>query len=308
MLTKAQLSSLIKSKAVELSFSAVGISKVAEFTDDAQHFESWLHNKYNAKMHYLENNKDKRYNPQKLVENSKSIITVALNYFPKIIQNSNLPVISKYAYGRDYHKVLKNKLKLLANYINLELTPIEYRYFVDSAPVLEKKIAEQAGIGWIGKNSLLINKKLGSFFFIGELFVNIELEYDQPIKNYCGTCTKCIDACPTKAIISERIIDSNKCISYQTIENKENIDIKLSNTFENRIFGCDICQDVCPWNAKILPTTISDFSPKTDSLELNLTDWNNLTELEFNKLFTGTPLFRAKYSGLKRNATFLTKK
>ncbi len=307
MYNKAQLSSLIKSKAIELCFSKIGISKVADLELEKPFYKKWLNNGYNADMQYLQNNFDKRFNPELLVENAKSVISVALNYYPKQLQKKGFPVISKYAYGRDYHKVMKKMLKQLASYINEELTAVNYRIFVDSAPVLDKKWAELSGIGWVGKHSLLINKDLGSFFFIGEIILDLDLEYDKPIKNYCGNCTACIDACPTNAIISEKVVDANKCISYQTIENKEEIDNNLKGKFENRIFGCDICQDVCPWNNKPIFTIISDFDVKAERLNLSLSDWENLTENEFEKLFNGTPLRRAGYNGLKRNAIFLEK-
>jgi epoxyqueuosine reductase len=301
---KAQLSSLIKSKAIELCFSKIGISKATDLKAEKPFFKNWLNSGYNADMQYLENNFNKRFNPSQLVENAKSIISVALNYYPKQLQDDKLPVISKYAYGRDYHKVMKKMLKTLADYIN-ELTTVNYRIFVDSAPVLDKKWAELSGLGWVGKHSLLINKDIGSFFFIGEIILDLELEYDKPIKNYCGKCTACIDACPTNAIVSEKVVDANKCISYQTIENKNEIDIKLKGKFENRIFGCDICQDVCPWNKNPIPTLISDFDTKPERINLSLSDWENLTEEEFEKIFNGTALRRAGYKGLKRNAKFL---
>ena len=305
MYSKAQLSSLIKSKAIELCFSNVGISKIANLELEKPFYKKWLNSGYNADMQYLENNFDKRFNPKLIVENAKSVISVALNYYPKQMQKEGYPVISKYAYGRDYHKVMKRMLKQLASYINNELTSINYRIFVDSAPVLDKKWAELSGIGWVGKHSLLINKEIGSFFFIGEIILDLELEYDKPIKNYCGNCTACIDACPTNAIVSEKVVDANKCISYQTIENKEEINTDLKGKFENRIFGCDICQDVCPWNNKPISTIISDFDVKPERLNLLLTDWENLTEDKFEELFNGTPLRRAGFNGLKRNAKFL---
>ena len=308
MYDKAQLSSLIKSKAIELCFSKVGISKITPLDTDKSQYKEWLDKGYNADMQYLENNFEKRFNPKLLVENAKSIISVALNYYPKQIQSEEYPIISKYAYGRDYHKVIKGMLKNLAEYINNEITPINYRIFVDSAPVLDKKWAELSGIGWVGKNSLLINKEIGSFFFIGEIILDIDLEYDKPVNNYCGTCNACIDSCPTNAIISPKIIDSNKCISYQTIENKEQIDEGLKGKFNNRIFGCDICQDVCPWNNKPIITEISDFDIKLERTNLSLNDWDNITEEKFDRLFNGTPVKRRGYSGMKQNAKFITQK
>lgn len=307
MYNKAQLSSLIKSKAIELCFSKVGISKVSDLELEKPFYKKWLSNGYNADMQYLENNFDKRFNPELIVNNAKSVISVALNYYPKQIQDKSYPVISKYAYGKDYHKVMKKMLKQLADYINDELITISYRIFVDSAPVLDKKWAELSGIGWVGKHSLLINKEIGSFFFIGEIILDVELEFDKPIKDYCGTCTACIDACPTNAIVSERIIDANKCISYQTIENKGTIDFNLKGKFDNRIFGCDICQDVCPWNNKLSATNEQDFQPKKELFSLTKKDWTNLNEKEFNTIFQASAVKRAKYEGLKRNINFATK-
>jgi len=304
---KTEITKQIKNKALELGFSDVGFAKSRELTEEKQNYSNWLNNEYQADMNYLANNFEKRFNPELLVENSKTVISVLLNYYPDKIQEENTLQISKYAYGRDYHKVVKSKLKKLAEYINNELVNINYRYFTDSAPVLDRKWAQLSGLGWIGKNSLLINKKLGSFFFIGELIIDIELEYDTPIKDACGTCTKCIDACPTNAIVQEKIIDANRCISYLTIENKAEINAEFKSLFSNQIFGCDICQDVCPWNSKLETTHEKDFQPKEKLFSLTKEDWINLDKEKFNKIFQASAVKRAKYEGLKRNIDFITK-
>ena len=294
-----------------MAFFKAGISKVSYLKEQETHFNAWLDKSYHAGMEYLKNNKDKRFNPGKLLPNAKSIISVLLNYYPKQLQSNseNIPKISKYAYGRDYHKVMKKMLKSLAVYINTELCNINYRIFVDSAPVLDKTWAEKAGLGWIGKHSLLINKDIGSFIFIGEIIVDIELEYDtNTAKNYCGNCTACIDACPTNAIVDNKIVDANKCISYLTIEHKNEIPYKFKGKLENNIFGCDICQDVCPWNNKKIITNIDDFTPLPERLNLTFDDLNNMNETEFNRIFNGTPVKRAKFKGIKRNLKFLTDK
>ena len=309
MHTKAQLSYLIKNKAIELGFFKAGISKVEYLSEKEYSYKQWLANNFHGTMQYMENNLEKRFNPALLVENAKSVISVLLNYYPEQEQDtssSNIPVIAKYAYGRDYHKVMKKMLKQLAVYIS-EITEMEnYRIFVDSAPVLDRTWAEKSGLGWTGKHSLLINKDIGSFFFIGEIILDVELEYDKPVKNLCGNCTACIDACPTQAIINDGVVDANSCISYLTIEHKGEIPERFKGKFKNRIFGCDICQDVCPWNNKKQVSLIDDFKPLARRLNLTFEDWAKMTEEEFNNLFNGTPLKRAKYEGLMRNLRFLT--
>ena len=304
---KTEITKQIKNKALELGFSDVGLSRNRVLIEEKQNYSNWLNNEYHADMNYLANNFEKRFNPELLVENAKTVISVILNYYPDKIQNEDTLQISKYAYGRDYHKVVKNKLKKLAEYINDELININYRFFTDSAPVLDRKWAQLSGLGWIGKNSLLINKKYGSYFFIGELIIDVELEYDTPIKDACGTCTKCIDACPTQAIVQEKIIDANRCISYLTIENKGEINTKFKQDFSNQIFGCDICQDVCPWNSKLEASLEKDFQPKEEFLSFTKEDWINLKEEKFNEIFQASAVKRAKYEGLKRNIDFITK-
>ena len=307
-MNKSEITKQIKNKALELGFSDVGFAKSRELTEEKQNYSNWLNNEYHADMNYLANNFEKRFDPSLLVENAKTIISVILNYYPNKTQERQLPQISKYAYGRDYHKVIKHKLKKLAEYINNDLVNINYRFFTDSAPVLDRKWAQLAGLGWIGKNSLLLNKKLGSFFFIGELIIDVELEYDKPIRDACGTCTKCIEACPTDAIVKDKIIDANRCISYLTIENKGEIDEEFTPLFSNQIFGCDICQDVCPWNNKIEVTKEKDFTPKKEILSFTKEDWKNLDEERFDEIFQASAIKRTKYQGIKRNLDFITRK
>jgi epoxyqueuosine reductase len=302
------ISEKIKKKAKELGFLACGIASVRKLHEEEAHLSDWLSNGYQASMEWMNNHFEKRLNPALLVENSKSVITVLLNYFPENIQSdSSAPIISKYAYGKDYHFVMKDKLKLLYEFINNEISPIEGRMFVDSAPVMERAWAVQAGLGWIGKNSLLINNNHGSFFFIGELIIDLELEYDKAFPaDFCGSCTRCIDACPTQAIIAPRVVDSNKCISYWTIEHKGDIDENLKGTFENRVFGCDICQDVCPWNQKKAKAhTEDEFIPKPELLALEREGWEKLDEKTFQTVFQKSAVKRAKFKGLKRNIKFL---
>jgi epoxyqueuosine reductase len=257
-------------------------------------------------MHYMDNNFEKRANPALLVPGSKSVISVLLNYFPSKTQNDpTAPVIATYAYGEDYHKVLKKKLKFLFNFINTNLISIQGRTFVDSAPVLDRAWAARSGLGWIGKNSNLISTKHGSFVFIGSLIIDMELSYDTAIHDHCGGCTKCIQACPTHAIQEPAVIDSNKCISYLTIENKNNIPEFFKNKFKNRVFGCDICQDVCPWNRKAKPNQVKEFDAIPDLLEMTKEEWNDLDEDKYNLLFKKSAVKRAKYSELKRNIDFI---
>ena len=258
-------------------------------------------------MHYMQNNLEKRLDPSLLQEKAKSIISVLFNYFPKKtdFQTNNF-IVSKYAFGKDYHFILKYKLKELLRSIEEKFGKVSARIFVDSAPVLEKAWAERAGLGWIGKNTCLINKKSGSFFFIGEIILDIELEYDVPHKNYCGSCTKCLDACPTNALIKPYTLDSRKCISYLTIENKENLPDDLKDKFEGRIFGCDICQDVCPYNRFSIKHTEPDLLPNYKFRNLKKEDWINLNKEDFNRIFKKSALKRIKFEGLKRNIDFVS--
>jgi len=259
-------------------------------------------------MRYMENHFDLRINPQKLVPGAKSVITLLLNYFPSQTQNPDAPRISKYAYGRDYHEVIKTKLNNFMHMLREEIGEIHGRGFVDSAPVLERTWAQKSGLGWIGKNGNLITKQSGSFFFIATLITDVELEYDDPFaKDYCGSCTKCIDACPTNAILPSKVVDGSKCISYFTIELKEMlIPSQVKGKFDNWMFGCDTCQDVCPWNRFSKPTNETEMQPIHEILNFSFDDWESLCEESFNKIFKNSPLRRAKYSGIKRNLKFLS--
>lgn len=292
----------IKQKALELGFIACGISKAEELTNSKAKLSTWLQKDFHCSMQWMENHFEKRVNPAKLVEGSRSVITVLLNYFPNETQPSNVPQIAKYAYGKDYHFVIKEKLKELLEFINNELTPTEGRFFTDSAPILERDLAVKAGLGWIGKNSMLITKTHGSFVLIGELIIDLELPYDTPFeRSHCGNCTRCIDACPTGAIVSPGTIDSTKCLSFWTIEHKGNFNENTPDSLHNRAFGCDICQDICPWNNRSTPHTLKELQPHPNFLKLNENDWHNLSANEFSKLFKKSPLKRTKYSGIMRN-------
>ena len=292
----------IKNKAKDLGFSSVGISKARHLHEEENKFEKWLSKGFQGSMNYLEKNFDKRLDPRKLVPGSKSIISLSYNYYPKKnIDKKNNYIISKYAYGKDYHKVIKKKLKILFRSIKEKIGDVEGRVFVDSAPIHERAWAKLSGLGWIGKNSLLINEKKGSYFFLAEIICDLDLEYDSPVANRCVKCTKCIDACPTDAITSAQIINANKCISYLTIENKKEIPTELKNNLNDAIFGCDICQDVCPWNKFSKPHKEESFNPKNELSSLKKTDWIELTEETFNKIFEGSAVKRAKYEGIIRN-------
>jgi len=306
---KADYNRLIINKAKELGFSDIGFSKAGRLNEEEYRLKTWLDKGYNAGMSYMNNHFDKRLDPTELVLGAKTVISFLFNYHTQTAQHKeSVYKISKYAFGRDYHKVIKNKLKKLLKFINDDVHPVYGRIFVDSAPVLEGAWAKNAGLGWIGKNSLLINPKKGSYFFLSEIIIDLELEYDNPISDYCGNCTNCIDACPTDAISPDGyIIDANKCISFLTIENKSDIPEEFNNKMEDHIFGCDICQDVCPWNRFSTEHSEPDFIPKQEFLEMTKEDWENLDRSKFEHLFFGTPAARAKYEGLKRNIDFIQK-
>lgn len=298
---------MIKAEALSLGFFACGISKVRFLEEEVQNFEKWLNNGMHAEMSYMERNFEKRLDPGKLVPGSKSVVSLLHNYYPEEIQKyENAPVLSKYAYGEDYHFVLKDKMNRLMHFIESNIGKVEGRIFTDSAPVSDKKWAELSGLGWRGKNSNLISKK-GSFYFIGELIIDLDLEYDKPIKNYCGTCTRCIDSCPTGAIVEPYVVDARKCISYLTIELKGEIPDDMTGTFRNRVFGCDICQDVCPYNNKSITHKEPRFTAQTRLLNMTRDDWYMISEKDFNDQFKRSALMRTKYSGLKRNLDFLKK-
>lgn len=298
---------LIKQKAQELGFFHVGVSKATYLEEEAGHLEEWLKRSYQGKMSYMENHFDKRLDPRLLVDNAKSIVSLILNYFPDEVQSDpEAPKISKYAYGKDYHFVIKDKLKLLFDFIKKEIGEVGGRVFVDSAPVMDKVWAKKSGLGWVGKNSNLIHPKHGSFFFIAELILDLELIVDGPIKDYCGTCTRCIDACPTDAIVQPYLVDGSKCISYLTIELKDAIiPGEFKNHMDNWMFGCDVCQDVCPWNRFSTPHSEQEFKPTMMLLDLNKSEWQNLNEELFQALFKNSAVKRTKLTGLKRNIEFL---
>ena len=300
--------SLIKQEAQRLGFLQCGISKAGFLEEEAPRLEKWLNAKMHGEMSYMANHFDKRLDPTKLVDGAKSVITVLLNYFPEETQkDAKVPKISKYAYGNDYHHVIKGKLKELVDFINEEIGEVDGRAFVDSAPVMDKAWAAKSGLGWIGKNANLIHPKNGSFFFIGELILDIELEPDKPIHDHCGTCTACIDACPTEAIVAPYVVDGSKCISYFTIELKDAIPTSMKGQFDDWAFGCDTCQDVCPWNRFSKPHSESQFNPHSDMLDMTKQDWEELTEDVFKKVFQKSAVKRTKFAGLKRNIEFLKK-
>lgn len=300
---------LVKKLAADLGFQFCGISKAEFLEDEAPRLEEWLKRGYQGKMAYLDNHFDKRLDPTLLVPDAKSVVSLVYNYFPKeTLGNKDNFKIAKYAYGEDYHFVIKDKLKQLIQLLQQQIGEINGRAFVDSAPVMERAWAQRSGVGWVGKNSLLLNRSAGSYFFLAELIVDIELEVDSPVKDYCGTCTACMDACPTDAIPEPYVVDGSKCISYFTIELKDQIPESVKGKFENWMFGCDICQDVCPWNRFATPHNEPRFEPKSELSELNNQDWKELTEDVFQKLFRKSAVKRTGFSGLKRNIQFLSKK
>lgn len=297
----------IKQFARSLGFDYCGIAQAKRLDEDARKLEQWLTKGFHGGMKYMENYFDLRVDPTRLMPGAKSVITLLLNYFPSANQKQRAPKISKYAFGRDYHEVIKTKLNDLIGLIKLNIGAIHGRGFVDSAPVLERTWAQKSGLGWVGKNGNLIHKKSGSFFFIATLIVDIELEYDDPlVHDYCGTCTKCIEACPTEAILENKVVDGSKCISYFTIELKDAlIPSSMKNKFDDWMFGCDVCQDVCPWNRFAKPTSEIEFNPIPQILNFTTNDWEELTEERFKTIFNHSPLKRAKYSGIKRNLKFI---
>jgi epoxyqueuosine reductase len=300
---------LVKSTARQLDFSFCGISKARFLHEEANHLEEWLKRNYHGKMGYMENHFEKRLDPTKLFPGAKSVISLVLNYYPKedLVDKSELK-IAKYAYGEDYHFVIKDKLKVFLELLHEKIGSIEGMAYVDSAPVMERTWAQKSGAGWIGKNSLLLNRSMGSFFFLAELIVDLELEYDGPIKDYCGTCTACMDACPTDAIPEPYVVDGSRCISYFTIELKDEIPTEFKGKFDNWIFGCDICQDVCPWNRFSTPHHEERFDSPPELAAMTHHDWKNITEEVFGKLFKRSAVKRTKFKGLKRNIEFLKKK
>jgi epoxyqueuosine reductase len=302
-MTTLSNSIFIKQKAQELGFSACGIAPARKLVEEEQRLKAYLENNYHGTMGYMVNHFEMRLDPTLLVSGAKSVVVVLLNYYPNKIQTgNNIPIVSKYAYGKDYHHVVKEKLQQLLQYINKEIAPVEGRIFTDSAPVLERAWAVQAGLGWIGKNGLLLNKELGSFFFIGELIIDLELEFDQPYeKEHCGSCNQCLSACPTQALIKPHILDARRCISYLTIELKDDIPDEFKPQLKNRVFGCDICQDVCPWNRQPKSHNIDEFIPSSELLNMNREEWQQMEQETFNRVFHYSSVNRTGLQKLKMN-------
>ena len=301
-------SQLIKQKAEKFGFQSCGISKAEFLEEEAPRLETWLNKGYHGEMKYMENHFDKRLNPTLLVDGAKSVISLSYNYFPKVkIDEINNFKISKYAYGEDYHEVIKDILKEMVAEIQEEIGEFGFRVFVDSAPVLEKAWARKSGLGWVGKNANLITKKHGSFYFLAEIICDLELDYDLAVTDHCGSCRACIDACPTQAIVSDRIVDGSKCISYATIELKNEIPDYFNGKMDDWMFGCDVCQDVCPWNRFSAPTLQEKFAPNFQKLNFRKNEWKELTQELFSEIFKKSAVKRTKFSGLMRNISFLPK-
>jgi epoxyqueuosine reductase len=298
---------LIRQQAARLGFDYCGIARAVPLEEDARRLESWLGQGFQGSMQYMENHFDLRIDPSKLVPGAKSVITLMLNYFPSAQQAKDSPRISKYAYGQDYHEVIRAKLKQLLAFIKEEIGQVNGRGFVDSAPVLERSWAVKSGLGWIGKNGNLINKSSGSFFFLSTLITDLSLQYDDPFaKDYCGTCRKCIEACPTEAIKENKVVDGSKCISYFTIELKDLIiPEEQKGKFNNWMFGCDICQDVCPWNRFSKPSNEFGLTPIPEILNFSSAEWESLSEESFKKIFKHSPLLRSRLKGIQRNLKFI---
>jgi len=302
-------SQIIKEEALRLGFMQCGIAKADFLEEEAPRLTNWLNQHHHGQMSYMENHFDKRLDPRLLVDGAKSVISLSLNYFPSTTPTDpEAPKISKYAYGTDYHLVIKDKLFQLLQFIQEHIGEVSGRAFVDSAPVLDKAWAKKAGIGWVGKNSNILSKQSGSFFFLAELIIDLELAYDHPFTtDHCGTCTKCIDACPTEAIVGPYVVNASKCISYLTIELKDEIPPSFQGKMENWMFGCDICQDVCPWNRFSVPNTEPLFQPHEKLLEMKKEDWLDITEDVFKTIFKNSAVKRTKFKGLTRNIDFLKK-
>jgi epoxyqueuosine reductase len=299
-------SQLIKQKAEKFGFQSCGISKAEFLEEEAPRLEAWLNKGYHGEMKYMENHFDKRLNPTLLVDGAKSVISLSYNYFPKVkIDEINNFKISKYAYGEDYHEVIKDILKEMVAELQEEIGEFGFRVFVDSAPVLEKAWARKSGLGWVGKNANLITKKHGSFYFLAEIICDLELDYDLAVTDHCGSCRACIDACPTQAIVSDRIVDGSKCISYATIELKNEIPDYFNGKMDDWMFGCDVCQDVCPWNRFSAPTLQEKFAPNFQKLNFRKNEWKELTQELFSEIFKKSAVKRTKFSGLMRNVNLL---
>jgi epoxyqueuosine reductase len=302
---KEKYTQLIKAESKRLGFLSCGISKAGFLEEEAPRLENWLNQNMNGQMSYMENHFDKRLDPTLLVDGAKSVISLLLNYYPSELQNQESYKISKYAYGQDYHHVIKEKLKELLFFIQTEIGEVSGRAFVDSAPVLDKAWAAKSGLGWMGKNTNLITQKMGSFYFIAELIVDLDLEYDIPTTDHCGTCTACIDACPTEAIVAPYVVDGSKCISYFTIELKDNLPQEMKGKFDDWMFGCDVCQDVCPWNRFSKSHNEPLFQTTPEILSYSKSDWEEITNDTFERVFKNSAVQRAKFEGVLRNINFL---
>lgn len=308
MASRQTHTALIRTEAQRLGFSMLGFAKAELMDEEARHLEAWLNRGYHGQMHYMANHFDKRVDPRELVPGAKSVISLLYNYHNPVKQaDPEAPKISQYAYGKDYHFVIKDKLKSLLHFIEENIGQVNGRCFVDSAPVLERDWAKRAGLGWTGRHTLLIHPKAGSYFFLAELILDLELEYDAPMRDYCGTCRRCIDACPTEAISPQGyLLDGSKCISYLTIELREAIPDAFKGKMDNWMFGCDVCQEVCPWNRFSTPHQEPDFEPHPDLLGMKKKDWEEVTQEVFNQVFKQSAVKRTKLEGLKRNITFLS--
>lgn len=304
-MNRSDYSKMIKTEAKRIGFLSCGIAKADFLEEEAPRLEAWLTKNMHGEMGYMENHFDKRLDPTKLVEGSKSVVSLLLNYYPKEVQKQNTFKVSKYAYGTDYHFVIKDKLKSLMNFIQEEIGEVNGRVFVDSAPVLDKAWAAKSGLGWMGKHSNLLTKEVGSFYFIAELIIDLELEYDTPTTDHCGTCSACMDACPTQAIVEPYVVDGSKCISYFTIELKNEIPNEFQGQFDDWMFGCDVCQDVCPWNRFSKSHQEPLFNPHPKLLSNDKKEWQELTSNVFEEIFAKSAVKRTKFSGLKRNIDFL---
>ena len=308
MLNKTKNTQLIKNEAKRLGFMSCGVSRAEFLEDEAPRLEKWLKQNMHGEMRYMENHFDKRLDPTKLVLDSKSVVSLLFNYYPEKKQREDSYKISKYAFGEDYHFVVKRKLKSLLQYIQEEIGEVNGRAFVDSAPVLDKAWAVRSGLGWMGKHSNVLTKKAGSFYFIAELIIDLDLGYDTPVTDHCGSCTACIDACPTQAIVDPYVVDGSKCISYFTIELKDELPSSYKGKFDDWMFGCDVCQDVCPWNRFSKSHNEPLFNPDDRLLNYDKQDWQEITQEVFSEIFRKSAVKRTKFEGLKRNINFLDNK
>ncbi|MEQ8324880.1 MAG: tRNA epoxyqueuosine(34) reductase QueG [Vicingaceae bacterium] len=306
MTDKKQLSELIKSKAKALGFEGVGFSRAEKLEGEEDHLKTWLDLGYHGQMDYMEKHFEKRLDPRELLPGVKSVISLMYNYYPETTFNNSSFKIARYAYGKDYHRIIKKRLKAFTFYLNELVQGTKFRVFVDSAPIMERQWAAKSGLGWLGKNTLMINKEKGSYFFLAEVLVDMDLEYDGPIRDHCGSCTACLDSCPTDAFEGPYVLNASKCISYMTIELKDEIDNRFKGKLDKWIFGCDVCQEVCPWNRFSSPHEEESFNPPKELMDMNDRQWLELTDDQFNRIFKGSAVKRTKFKGLKRNIEFLS--